>query len=79
MEVDEDENEDVTTPHKFHFVFLMPHAFAFFANIAMAWRVLFSGITDEFSNHSAHIASRDEFEASAGAEIERMVKGEVDG
>lgn len=79
MDVDEDENEDVETPRKFRFVFLLPHVFAFFTNVSMAWRVLFSGITDDLSNHSAHIANRDLFEQSAGAEIERMVKGEVDG
>lgn len=79
MDVDEDENEDAETPRKFRFVFLLAHVFAFFTNVSMAYRVLFSGITDDLSNHSSYVANRDMFAAEAGAEIERMVKGEVNG
>lgn len=79
MDTDEDENEDVETPRKFHLVFLLAHVFAFFTNVSMAYRVFFSGITDDMSNHSSYVAERDRFAADAGAEIERMVKGEVSG
>lgn len=80
MEMDEDElDETPTTARKFHAVFVLPHVFAFLTNVAMAWRVLFAGITDDLAGHVAHVGQRDVFEASAGAEIERLVAGEVDG
>lgn len=80
MDVEDEELEPTTTtPVKFHAVFVLAHITAMFANMSMAWRVFWAGITDEISNHNAHIVQRDEFAASAGAEIERLVKGEVDG
>ena len=69
----------VETPRKFHFVFVFAHVFALFANMTMAWRVFFAGMADMLGEHNLHLTDRDTFEASAGAEIERMVKGEVDG
>lgn len=77
---DEEEYETpVEAARKFHVVFVFAHAFAFLANVAMAWRVFFAGMADMLGEHNLHLTSRDAFEASAGAEIERMVKGEVDG
>lgn len=80
MDVEDEEIEPATTtPVKFHIVFVFAHFTAFLANVCMAHRVFWAGVTDEISNHNAHIVQRDEFAASAGAEIERLVKGEVDG
>lgn len=80
MEVEDEEMDaETNTPVKFHFVFVLAHITAFLANICMAHRVFWAGLTDEITNHNAHIGQRDEFAASAGAEIERLVKGEVDG
>lgn len=76
---DEYEDESVTEARKFHFVFLFAHLFAFLANIAMAWRVLFACIADVLGEHNHYVGNRDVFEAEAGSEIERLVKGEVDG
>lgn len=80
MDIEDEELEPATTkPVKFHAVFVLAHITAFLANVSMAWRVFWAGITDEISNHNAHVVARDEFAASAGAEIERLVAGEVDG
>lgn len=80
MEIEDEEMEPATTkPVKFHWVFMLAHITAFLANVSMAYRVFWAGITDEISNHNAHVVQRDEFAAEAGAEIERLVKGEVDG
>jgi hypothetical protein len=77
---DEDEYEaPVEAARKFHFVFVFAHLFALFANITMAWRVFFAGMADMLGEHNLHLTSRDKFESEAGAEIERLVKGEVDG
>lgn len=77
---EEDDTEPVVdTARKFHFVFVFAHVFALFANFSMAWRVFYAGMADMLGEHNLHLTSRDQFEASAGAEIERMVKGEVDG
>lgn len=66
-------------PRKFHFVFVFAHIAALFANVAMAWRVFFAGIADTFGEHNMYLANRDQFKAAAGLDIERLVKGEVDG
>jgi hypothetical protein len=80
MDIEDEELEPATSkPVKFHWVFVLAHLTAFLTNMAMAHRVFWAGITDEISNHNAHVIARDEFAASAGAEIERLVKGEVDG
>lgn len=80
MDIEDEELEPATSkPVKFHLVFVLAHITAFLANVSMAGRVFWAGITDEISNHNAHVIQRDEFAASAGAEIERLVKGEVDG
>jgi hypothetical protein len=78
--LDDDEVEDQSAQaRKFHVVFLFAHLFAFLANICMAWRVLFACLADVFGEHNAHVTNKDLFEAEAGSEIERLVKGEVDG
>ena len=79
MDTEFEEDPATARPQKFHAVFVLAHLTAFLANVCMALRVFWSGITDEISNHNAHVVDRDTFEASAGAEIERLVKGEVDG
>lgn len=79
MDLDEDEVEDSGFARKFHFVFVFAHLFAFLANMALAWKMLFGGIAQELGGHNLHLANKDLFEAEAGAEIERLVKGEVDG
>lgn len=79
MDIDEDEVENDGFARKFHFVFVFAHLFAFLANSALAWKMLFGGIAQELGGHNLHIANKDLFEAEAGAEIERLVKGEVDG
>lgn len=79
MDLDEDENEGEGFARKFHFVFVFAHLFAFLANISLAWKMLFGGIAQELGGHNLHIANRDLFEQEAGAEIERLVKGDVDG
>jgi hypothetical protein len=76
---EEDLDPAISKPQKFHFVFVLAHASAFLANLSMAFRVFWAGVTDELSNHNAHVMERDAFAAEAGAEIERLVKGEVDG
>lgn len=77
--VDEDEAEPTPeTARQFHFVFLVAHLFAFLANIAMSWRVFFACMADMFGEHNLHITNKDIFAAEAGAEIERLVNGEVD-
>lgn len=76
--LDEDDAEDaVETARQFHFVFLFAHMFAFLANIAMSWRVLFACMADMFGEHNLHVTNRDIFAAEAGSEIERLVKGDV--
>lgn len=80
MDIEDEEIEPATTkPVKFHVVFVLAHITAFLANVSMAGRVFWAGLTDEISNHNAYLTERDMFAASAGAEIERLVKGEVDG
>lgn len=64
---------------KFHFVFVFAHAFALMANLLMAWRVFFASIADMLGEHNLHVTNKDIFKAEAGAEIEKLVKGEVDG
>lgn len=77
---DEDEYETQDgVPRKFHFVFVFAHVFALLANIAMAWRVFYAGMSDMLGEHNLHLSSRDQFKAEAGLDIERLVKGEVDG
>lgn len=77
---DEDEYETQDgVPRKFHFVFVFAHVAALFANMAMAWRVFFAGLADMFGEHNLHLSNRDQFQADAGLDIERLVKGEVDG
>lgn len=78
--LEEDEFEDQSAQaRKFHVVFVFAHLFAFAANICMAYRVLFACIADMLGEHNAHVTNKDLFEAEAGSEIERLVKGEVDG
>lgn len=77
-EVDVDETE-ADPPEKFHFVYLVTYVFALLANLCFVWKVFFAGLSDVFNRHSNYIGERDKFEQSAGAEIERLVKGEVDG
>lgn len=79
MDLDEDETESEDFARKFHFVFVFAHLFAFLANSCLAWKMLFGGIASELGGHNLHVANKDLFEAEAGAEIERLVKGEVDG
>lgn len=79
MDVDEDETEPDGYARKFHFVFVFAHLFAFGANVALAWKMLFGGIAQELGGHNLFLANRDLFEQEAGAEIERLVKGDVDG
>lgn len=76
---DEDVEERGPEARKFHPVFVVAHLFAFLANVCMAWRVLFACLADVFGEHNAHVTNKDLFEAEAGSEIERLVKGEVDG
>lgn len=76
---DEDVEEQRAEARKFHLVFVVAHLFAFLANICMAWRVLFACLADVFGEHNMHVTNKDMFAAEAGAEIERLVKGEVDG
>jgi hypothetical protein len=79
MDLDEGEVENDGYARKFHFVFVFAHLFAFLANSCLAWKMLFGGIAQELGGHNLHVANKDVFEAEAGAEIERLVKGEVDG
>lgn len=77
--LDEDFDEPADQARKFHFVFVFAHLFALFANVLMAWRVFFASVADMLGEHNLHVTNRDIFEAEAGAEIEKLVKGEVDG
>lgn len=78
--LDDDEFEDQSpNARKFHVVFVVAYLFAFLANISMSFRVLFAGISDLLGEHNTYVGNKDIFEAQAGAEIERLVKGEVDG
>lgn len=80
MDIDEEDNViEEGFARKFHFVFVFAHLFAFLANSCLAWKMLFGGIASELGGHNLHVANKDVFEAEAGAEIERLVKGEVDG
>lgn len=77
----EDDNfdEPAAEARRFHFVFLFAHMFALAANICMAWRVFFASVADMLGEHNLHITNRDIFASEAGSEIEKLVKGEVDG
>jgi len=76
---DDDCDEQVAEARQFHFVFLFAHMFALMANICMAWRVFYASVADMLGEHNLHITNRDIFASEAGAEIEKLVKGEVDG
>lgn len=73
------EEDEATPPEKFHLVYLVTYVFALLANLCFVWKVFFTGLSNVFDRHATYVGERDKFEASAGAEIERLVKGEVDG
>lgn len=79
MEDVEVEDGEESPPEKFHFVYIVTYVFALFANLCFVWKVFFTGLSNVFDRHANYVGERDKFEASAGAEIERLVKGEVDG
>lgn len=79
MEDLEQEEETPVPAQKFHLVYTLPYIFALFANIAFVWKVFFAGISQILDAHSNYVGNKDMFEMEAGAEIERLVKGEVDG
>lgn len=68
---------EATPPEKFHVVYLVTYVFALFANLCFVWKVFFAGLSQVFDRHAVYVGDRDRFEQSAGAEIERLVKGEV--
>lgn len=79
MEDVELEEGEFIPPEKFHLVYLLTYVFALFANLCFVWKVFFTGLSQVFDRHATYVGDRDRFEQSAGAEIERLVKGEVDG
>lgn len=73
-------DEETPVPaQKFHLVYALPYIFALFANIAYVWKCFFAGLSQLMDAHSNYVGNKDLFEMEAGAEIERLVKGEVDG
>lgn len=78
-DTDEMDEETPVPAQKFHLVYVVPYIFAFFANLAYIFKVLFAGLSGISEAHSNYIGNRDLFEAEAGAEIEKLVKGEVNG
>lgn len=73
------EEETPVPAQKFHLVYTLPYILALFANIAYVWKVFFAGLSQLMDGHSNYVGNKDMFEMQAGAEIERLVKGEVDG
>jgi hypothetical protein len=73
-----DENPELPA-RKFHAVFVLAHLFAMVANMLYVMKLFFGSLAELVTSHSHYLVARDEFEASAGAEIERLVNGEVDG
>ena len=78
-EVDEMEEDQPVPAQKFHLVYTIPYILAFFANLAYIFKVLFAGLSGLSEAHSNYVGNRDLFQAEAGAEIEKLVKGEVNG
>lgn len=78
-EVDEMEEDGPVPAQKFHLVYTLPYIFAFFANFAMIIKVFWAGMVQVSEAHVNYIGNRDLFEMEAGAEIEKLVKGEVNG
>lgn len=78
-DVDEMEEDQPVPAQKFHLVYALPYVLALFANQAYIFKVFFAGLSNLLEAHSNYVGNRDLFKAEAGAEIEALVKGEVDG
>jgi hypothetical protein len=78
-EVDEMDEDQPVPAQKFHLVYALPYVLALFANLAYVTKVFFAGMSNLLEAHSNYVGNRDLFAAEAGAEIEKLVNGEVDG